>query len=68
MQPPIVTNLPYILEIIETTREALPLYQINVIDATNDPICCTMPYSVPASFNFELKQFNNSEGKSNTGH
>lgn len=59
-QPPTVTNLPHIVELLETTRSALPLYQIDVVDLTNDPMCCTMPFSIPYSYNFELRTINNS--------
>ncbi|VDI63643.1 Hypothetical predicted protein [Mytilus galloprovincialis] len=54
-EPPIINNLPHIIEILETTKTALPLFQINVTDATKDEICCTMPFTLPNTFNFELK-------------
>lgn len=54
-EPPIINNLPYITEIVETTKTALPLFKINVTDATKDEICCTMPFTLPNTFNFELK-------------
>ncbi|CAG2239961.1 INO80E [Mytilus edulis] len=54
-EPPIINNLPHIIEILETTKTALPLFQINVTDATKDDICCTMPFTLPNTFNFELK-------------
>ncbi|XP_052068612.1 uncharacterized protein LOC127707895 isoform X1 [Mytilus californianus] len=54
-EPPIINNLPFITEIVETTKTALPLFKINVTDATKDEICCTMPFTLPNTFNFELK-------------
>ena len=53
-QPPVINNLPHILEILETTRTSVPLIQINVTDATNDEICCTLPFTLPNTFNFKL--------------
>ena len=54
-QPPVINNLPHIHEILETTKTGVMLFQINVTDATNDEICCTLPFTLPNTFNFVLK-------------
>ena len=62
-QPPIINNLPYIHEILETTKTAVPLFMINVTDATNDDVCCTLPFTLPNSLNFVLHNITNDIGK-----
>ena len=62
-QPPIINNLPYIHEILETTKTAVPLFMINVTDATNDDVCCTLPFTLPNSPNFVLHNITNDIGK-----
>ncbi|XP_052069551.1 uncharacterized protein LOC127708599 isoform X3 [Mytilus californianus] len=52
--PPIINNLPSILEISESTTSSIFLYTINVTDATNDEICCTLAYTLPVSHNFNF--------------
>ncbi|VDI04607.1 Hypothetical predicted protein [Mytilus galloprovincialis] len=52
--PPIINNLPSILEISESTTSSIFLYTINVTDATNDEICCTLAYTLPVTYNFKF--------------
>ncbi|XP_052071113.1 uncharacterized protein LOC127709547 [Mytilus californianus] len=56
--PPIINNLPSIHEISESTKSTIFLYTINVTDATYDPLCCTLSYTLPNSYNFQFKEEN----------
>ena len=60
--PPIINNLPYIHEILETTKTAVPLFMINVTDVTNDEVCCTLSSTLPNSLNFVLHNITNDIG------
>lgn len=54
--PPVYLNLPTAMEIKEDVAEAKLIWEIDVMDPSdNDSICCTLAKVEPASFNFELK-------------
>lgn len=48
------------MEISEDIKEPIFLYRINVTDATNDPVCCTLSGTLPFTSNFDFK--NDSKG------
>ncbi|XP_033724567.1 uncharacterized protein LOC117314609 [Pecten maximus] len=59
--PPVYLNLPTNMELKEDMAGAQLLYQIDVMDpSNNDSICCTLAQVSPASSNFEMKFTNNS--------
>ncbi|XP_021345208.1 uncharacterized protein LOC110445120 [Mizuhopecten yessoensis] len=67
--PPVYLNLPTSMELMEDMVGEKLLWQIDVMDPSdNDSICCTLAQVSPATANFDLKFTNNSFNIFTTPH
>ncbi|XP_062613824.1 uncharacterized protein LOC134275572 [Saccostrea cucullata] len=61
--PPIITNFPREISVLETQGGSAEVYKVAVFDPTvpPDPVCCTLESVRPQTANFEIKLINGTQ-------